>query len=113
MGANSSWVVVNTYQYIMRKSGKHGSKFLPLNPVDIAKEKILLPGRRPCTCEATKHALINNCLECGRIVCEQEGSGLCFTCGSLVCTPKEQAIILAAQNWSKIFNKFMNQQFER
>ncbi|CAL1264146.1 unnamed protein product [Larinioides sclopetarius] len=97
----------------MRKSGKHGSKFLPLSPADIAKEKILLPGRRPCTCEATKHALINNCLECGRIVCEQEGSGLCFTCGSLVCTPKEQeAIIRQSKTGQKLYQKFMNQQFQ-
>lgn len=47
--------------------------------------ELLLPGRHVCNCEATKHALINNCLNCGRIVCEQEGAGPCFTCGELVC----------------------------
>lgn len=46
--------------------------------------EVLLPGRHECNCEATKHALINNCLNCGRIVCEQERSGPCFTCGELV-----------------------------
>ena len=29
------------------------------------------PGRHPCECLAQKHSLINNCLECGRIVCVQ------------------------------------------
>lgn len=45
-----------------------------------------LPGRYQCNCEARKHQLINNCLTCGRIVCEQEGSGPCYVCGSLVCS---------------------------
>lgn len=48
------------------------------------KLAILLPGRQPCDCLAQKHKLINNCLSCGRIVCEQEGSGPCLFCGSLV-----------------------------
>ncbi|KAG7283778.1 hypothetical protein CRUP_034402 [Coryphaenoides rupestris] len=30
-----------------------------------------------------KHNLINNCISCGRIVCEQEGSGPCLFCGNL------------------------------
>ncbi|XP_045150891.1 activating signal cointegrator 1 [Echinops telfairi] len=44
---------------------------------------VLLPGRHPCDCLGQKHKLINNCLICGRIVCEQEGSGPCLFCGSL------------------------------
>ncbi|OBS79065.1 hypothetical protein A6R68_18561, partial [Neotoma lepida] len=38
------------------------------------KLAVLLPGRHPCDCLGQKHKLINNCLVCGRIVCEQEGS---------------------------------------
>ena len=45
---------------------------------------IRLPGRNTCECQAAKHKLIGNCLKCGRIVCEQEGSGPCFFCGNLV-----------------------------
>ncbi|GFY56034.1 activating signal cointegrator 1 [Trichonephila inaurata madagascariensis] len=98
---------------MMKKSGKHSTKYLPLSSADIAKEKILLPGRRPCTCEAVKHGLINNCLECGRIICDQEGSGPCFTCGNLVCTPKEQeAIIRQSKTGIKLYNKLMNLKFE-
>uniref|UniRef100_A0A8C5K2D2 Thyroid hormone receptor interactor 4 n=1 Tax=Jaculus jaculus TaxID=51337 RepID=A0A8C5K2D2_JACJA len=48
------------------------------------KLAVLLPGRHPCDCLGQKHKLINNCLICGRIVCEQEGSGPCLFCGTLV-----------------------------
>lgn len=66
-------------------SGKKKSKFVNL----YAKEgqdklAVLLPGRHPCDCLAQKHKLVNNCLSCGRIVCDQEGSGPCLFCGSLV-----------------------------
>ena len=37
----------------------------------------LLPGKFQCQCHATEHNLINNCINCGRIVCEQEGEGQC------------------------------------
>lgn len=37
-----------------------------------------------CDCQAQKHRLINNCLSCGRIVCEQEGAGPCLFCGTPV-----------------------------
>ncbi|KYQ90045.1 hypothetical protein DLAC_08629 [Tieghemostelium lacteum] len=37
------------------------------------------PGE-PCDCQATKHKLITNCLNCGKIVCEQEGKGPCQFC---------------------------------
>lgn len=45
---------------------------------------VLIPGRHSCECLGQKHKLISNCLECGRIVCEQEGSGPCLFCGALV-----------------------------
>ncbi|XP_041984758.1 activating signal cointegrator 1 isoform X2 [Aricia agestis] len=51
---------------------------------------VQLKGRHHCDCEASKHDLINNCLQCGRVVCKQEGSGPCLFCGNLVCTPEEQ-----------------------
>ena len=40
--------------------------------------------RKKCSCMAQKHPLINNCLHCGRIVCEIEGAGPCFFCGNIV-----------------------------
>lgn len=54
---------------------------------------VLLKGRHRCECQAGKHKLINNCLKCGRIVCEQEGSGPCLFCGALVCSEDEQKLI--------------------
>nr|XP_006629131.2 PREDICTED: activating signal cointegrator 1 [Lepisosteus oculatus] len=69
---------------------------------------VLLPGRHPCECLAQKHRLINNCLTCGRIVCEQENSGPCLFCGSLVCTKEEQEIIQRDSNKSqKLLKKLM------
>uniref|UniRef100_A0A2H1VUL3 SFRICE_003987 n=1 Tax=Spodoptera frugiperda TaxID=7108 RepID=A0A2H1VUL3_SPOFR len=51
---------------------------------------VLLKGRHRCDCQASKHDLVNNCIQCGRVVCTQEGSGPCLFCGNLVCTPEEQ-----------------------
>ncbi|XP_066503989.1 activating signal cointegrator 1 [Hoplias malabaricus] len=66
---------------------------------------VLLPGRHSCDCLAQKHKLINNCMTCGRIVCEQEGSGPCFFCGSLVCTKEEQEILQRDSNKSQKLRK--------
>ncbi|KAL9837955.1 activating signal cointegrator 1 [Geothlypis trichas] len=69
---------------------------------------VLIPGRHPCECLGQKHKLINNCLECGRIVCEQEGSGPCLFCGALVCTKEEQDILQRDSNKSqKLLKKLM------
>ncbi|CAG2179335.1 unnamed protein product, partial [Oppiella nova] len=58
----------------------------------------LLPGRRPCLCEASKHQLVANCLNCGRIVCAQEGTGSCFTCGQTVMTREQRQELKIQQN---------------
>ncbi|XP_007549045.1 activating signal cointegrator 1 [Poecilia formosa] len=78
------------------------------------KLAVLLPGRHACECLAQKHALINNCLSCGRIVCDQEGSGPCLFCGSLVCTREEQEILQRDSNKSqKLRKKLMGDAGER
>ncbi|XP_041849448.1 activating signal cointegrator 1 [Melanotaenia boesemani] len=69
------------------------------------KLAVLLPGRHACECLAQKHKLINNCISCGRIVCEQEGSGPCLFCGSLVCTKEEQEILQRDSNKSQRLRK--------
>lgn len=38
----------------------------------------------PCDCQARRHNLVNNCLGCGKVICEQEGEGPCSFCGSEV-----------------------------
>ncbi len=66
-------------------STKKKNKFVNLyNKEGQDRLAVLLPGRHSCECLAQKHKLINNCISCGRIVCEQEGSGPCLFCGSLV-----------------------------
>uniref|UniRef100_A0AAQ6IIM6 Activating signal cointegrator 1 n=1 Tax=Anabas testudineus TaxID=64144 RepID=A0AAQ6IIM6_ANATE len=96
-------------------STKKKSKFVNL----YAKEgqdrlAVLLPGRQACECLAQKHRLINNCISCGRIVCEQEGSGPCLFCGNLVCTREEQEILQRDSNKSqKLRKKLMGDCGER
>ncbi|XP_059610397.1 activating signal cointegrator 1 [Phlebotomus argentipes] len=63
---------------------KKKSKFTNLYTAGGNISEIMLKGRHLCNCQASKHSLINNCLNCGRIVCEQEGVGPCLFCGSAV-----------------------------
>ena len=54
------------------------TKFVSLYTEDgKAAESVQLPGRHACDCQSLKHALINNCLSCGKIVCVQVNS--CFS----------------------------------
>ncbi|XP_046970213.1 activating signal cointegrator 1 [Vanessa cardui] len=70
---------------------------------------VLLKGRHHCDCQASKHELINNCLQCGRVVCKQEGSGPCLFCGNLVCTPEEQREINAkTKSSAKLMESLMD-----
>lgn len=46
--------------------------------------KFLVPGRQICYCQCTRHGLVNNCVSCGKVVCEQEGEGPCLFCGAWV-----------------------------
>ncbi|XP_070763674.1 activating signal cointegrator 1 [Enoplosus armatus] len=96
-------------------STKKKSKFVNLyNKEGQDKLAVLLPGRHACECLAQKHKLINNCISCGRIVCEQEGSGPCLFCGSLVCTKEEQEILQRDSNKSqKLRKKLMGDGGER
>nr|CAD7453256.1 unnamed protein product [Timema tahoe] len=73
-----------------------------------AKDVVLLKGRHPCECQASKHRLINNCLKCGRIVCEQEGSGPCLFCYTLVCSQDEQTMLQSgSKQGDKLYQKLM------
>ncbi|KAJ7531020.1 hypothetical protein O6H91_14G029000 [Diphasiastrum complanatum] len=67
-----------------KSRGKKGAKGVSL--AETAEGTILFPRGGPCNCQARRHKLINNCLSCGKIVCEQEGEGPCNFCGTLVLT---------------------------
>lgn len=77
------------------QGAKKKTKFVSLytNDGKVIGDTIMLKGRRLCNCQASQHKLINNCLSCGRIVCEQEGSGPCLFCGEIVCTNEEQQVL--------------------
>lgn len=80
------WVCPQAKENSSTSSTKKKNKFVNLyHKEGQDRLAVLLPGRNTCECLAQKHKLINNCLSCGRIVCEQEGSGPCLFCGTLVC----------------------------
>ncbi len=61
-------------------AGKQKQKFVPLMSTEgQSRATVQLPGRHACHCLAQKHALINNCIQCGRIVCDQVHTVQC-TC---------------------------------
>lgn len=69
---------------------------------------MLLPGRHKCDCQATKHALIRNCLSCGRIVCGQERAGPCLFCGDFVATREDMELMKrVSQKGKKIYENIM------
>lgn len=93
------------------ESKKKPTKYVNLYAQDgMMSDVVLLKGRHLCNCQAAKHKLINNCIQCGRIVCEQEGSGSCLFCGNLVCTEDEQKIIESASKKGDNLKKALLQQ---
>lgn len=97
-----------------KETKKKPAKFVPLYGAEgQARSSVRLPGRHPCECLGQKHSLVNNCTECGRIVCMQEGSGPCFFCGALVCTREEQEILARNSKKSqKLYQKLLTQTIE-
>ena len=52
------------------------------------RQKEIFLQRTKCDCMGQKHDLINNCLNCGKVVCAMEGEGNCLYCGRLVTKPE-------------------------
>ena len=100
--------------YSGKESKKKHARFVPLYGAEgQARSSVRLPGRHPCECLGQKHQLVNNCTECGRIVCMQEGSGPCYFCGALVCTKEEQEILARNSKKSqKLYEKLLTQAIE-
>jgi hypothetical protein len=65
----------------LAKQGKNSQK-TSVSVRDFSKVK--QAGRNICYCMCTMHPLVNNCVACGKIVCEQEGEGPCLFCGNWV-----------------------------
>ncbi|KAM8719380.1 hypothetical protein ACLKA7_012004 [Drosophila subpalustris] len=89
-------------------AAKKTTKYVSMYAKDgkLLGDTVLLKGRRSCDCQAAEHKLINNCLGCGRIVCEQEGSGPCLYCQEPVYTPEEELqMAKAASNTNKAQTK--------
>lgn len=67
-----------------KPSKTKGRKGKGITLAEAAEGLALFPKGGACNCQASRHKLINNCLGCGKIVCEQEGEGPCNYCGALV-----------------------------
>lgn len=82
---------------------------MPLYSADgkLKTDTVMLPGRHACQCLAQKHKLINNCMYCGRIVCEQEGSGISPVdfCFSKYLLMGENANVPNRQIYSQSYNQ--------
>lgn len=90
---------------------KKKTKYVNLYGQDgTVNDVIMLKGRHLCNCQAAKHKLINNCTRCGRIVCEQEGSGPCLFCGNLVCTEDELRVIESSSKKGENLKKSLLEQ---
>jgi hypothetical protein len=95
--------------------GKEKGEFVNLYSKEGVGVATLVPGRHVCGCCASKHALINNCLSCGRVVCSQEGAGPCLTvgCGELVVTPAQQeALQRGSRKSEKLLEKILKESSE-
>ncbi|KAI3380855.1 hypothetical protein SNEBB_002375 [Seison nebaliae] len=64
-----------------------------------------------CNCEGRVHALVNNCVSCGRIVCKFEGEGPCKFCGELViCSnSKKKLQNLSGKKANEMYEKLVNE----
>ncbi|KAJ1923092.1 Activating signal cointegrator 1 [Tieghemiomyces parasiticus] len=77
-----------------KRRGKKGDKSVTdvWGAAQIERLKTLTD-RPACPCAATVHALLRNCIDCGRIVCTVEGPGPCLTCGRLVITREHESLM--------------------
>lgn len=63
-----------------------------------------------CDCEARNHELINNCLNCGRIICKQEGIGSCFFCSEPLQIEKKLTILAEKKCQPNLLKHTINNQ---
>lgn len=93
-----------------KKTGKKGAS----SSVDGASEA------SKCGCMATRHKYSSSCTACGRIVCEEENSGVCFFCETPILPPMSadeaadygfDTSTLAAYRQKVPFDKFTSELF--
>ncbi|TPX36851.1 hypothetical protein SeMB42_g07012 [Synchytrium endobioticum] len=98
--ANSSETKTDSTQPMNKKARKERAKAagLTLSEFDrltTASGAYAGSKRVVCDCLGSKHGLLTNCLTCGRIICNLEGPGECFTCHTIVVSKDQQRTLLA------------------
>ncbi|VEN61461.1 unnamed protein product, partial [Callosobruchus maculatus] len=67
------------------KKGK--TRYTDIHKYQEKKKKL---GRTICDCLGQEHDFMNNCLQCGRIHCMEEGPGPCLFCGNMIALKGEE-----------------------
>ncbi|CAL4061152.1 unnamed protein product [Meganyctiphanes norvegica] len=90
----------------LNEDAKKKNKFVSLYTDEGAnRDVVMLSGRHKCECQASKHGLVNNCMSCGRIVCDQEGAGPCSFCGTLVVSRDQKEVLSRGSRKSEQLQK--------
>lgn len=105
VGKNQNDLPINS-KITANEEAKKKTKFVSLYSEDGKnRDVVMLSGRHKCECQASKHGLVNNCMSCGRIVCQQEGSGPCVFCGTLVVSRDQKEILSRGSRKSEQLQK--------
>ena len=76
---------------------KHKEQQQKLKQAEVAKKDAMAAAREECYCMGTSHAVLGNCLSCGKIICKAEGRDMpCLFCGELF-TGNLQSLSSSAQ----------------
>ncbi|CAG8493466.1 9909_t:CDS:2 [Ambispora leptoticha] len=107
----STPTITSSKKKASNKSAKKKLTDLEKTMKDLEKDQSSDSKRVPCSCQATKHPLLEvapNCLNCGKIICTFEGVGPCTFCGSPVISREQQLEI--AREVRKLKNTTSQQQ---
>lgn len=102
-----------------KKKQRGGEKMAPVfQGFTVHHEEKEIDFKFECGCFGTEHVAINNCMNCGRVICAREGERPCPFCGTLVFSDEtlmdpdllEQKIEemrqkIGSQNWKPLLEK--------
>ena len=81
------WLIGGLYYKIKKAKNSKGKGNTTIFQNSSAIKTSGPQARKICFCEGQKHKYIANCQNCGHIICESEGPGVCLFCGEQVILP--------------------------
>ncbi|KAK9880543.1 hypothetical protein WA026_011780 [Henosepilachna vigintioctopunctata] len=79
---NSRFANVQSTSYSNKNAIRGKKKFQDIK--SFKQKEHIKKGRSVCSCQGQDHEFMNNCLNCGRIHCVEEGPGPCLFCGIFI-----------------------------